>query len=149
MDQLIESPAFEDVRQRTQQPEPEALAATRGSGFRRHSEPPGNRGSGWARSPGGRDDEGLLNCANSSIDGDNEKTAFEDDVEVLDGEWDGPVDGRPRSNFGILCGNSGGDWCDEEKNQCFIGTLLETPAHVICLQEASERLCTELKPGAA
>ena len=38
MDQLIESPAFEDVRQRTQQPEPEALAATRGSGFRRHSE---------------------------------------------------------------------------------------------------------------
>ena len=41
-----------------------------------------------------------MNCANSSIDGDNEKTAFEDDVEVLDGEWDGPVDGRPRSNFG-------------------------------------------------
>ena len=90
-----------------------------------------------------------MNCANSSIDGDNEKTAFEDAVEVLDGEWDGPVDGRPRPNFGILCGNWGNDWQNQQKHNRMLGELLETPAHVICLQEASERLCTELKPGAA
>ena len=89
---------------------------------------------GGQGSRGGRDDEGLLNCANSSIDGDNEKTAFEDAVEVLDGEWDGPVDGRPRPNFGIICGNWVGEWQNQQKHNRMLAELLETPAHVICLQ---------------
>ena len=129
MDQLIESPAFEDFRQTPHQHEQDQTP-------RRHQRAPtAPRHSVSEPSPGEQDDEGPWD------------RGFDSAEEEVDGEWDGRVDEKGPADFGILCANSGGDYRAEERNQRFLGTLLETPAHVICLQEASQRLCNELKLG--
>ena len=134
MDELIESPAFEDFRQTPHQHEQDQTPPYRIGTFVIGA-PTAPRHSVSEPSPGEQDDEGPWD------------RGFDSAEEEVDGEWDGRVDEKGPANLGILCANSGGDFSREERNQRFLGTLLETPAHVICLQEASQRLCNELKLG--
>ena len=75
---------------------------------------------------------------------------FECTIQRLKGDWKpGTSTEHNCTNFGVCCGNGGDDWGDDQQTYNFMrDDLSESPGHVICLQEATKSLCTDLEEKA-
>ena len=75
----------------------------------------------------------------------NQQLAFESYEEELSGSWDESFDGRGASNFGVICGNWGGNWRSQGDHERMLAELHKCPGQVLVLQEACKRVCKDLQ----
>ena len=75
----------------------------------------------------------------------NQQLGFESYKEELSGSWDESFDGRGASNFGVICGNWGGDWRSQRDHERMLADLHKSPGQVLVLQEACKRVCNDLQ----
>ena len=138
----IRPPAYSDIRKHEQQPavaEPAVAgeSAVADGQLRGCGGAVNTRGSG-VDTEGGPDDESTSGAEDE----------FENDDPEIYGEWTDPVSHEAKPpNFGISCGNWGGDRKSQAKQQYMKNDINESPAHVYCLQEATQSLCQDLKAG--
>ena len=93
-------------------------------------------------SGGGHDDESAREAQRAV------KFPFENKEPAYAGDWsDGPVREPWPANFGISCGNWGGDKSTATQQTYMLNDVNESPAHVILLQEAGPQLLHSLKEG--
>ena len=99
------------------------------------------RGGGGVRSP-------WAWALASGGEHDDESPTIEHTVTEIDGEWYGPVSDEDTCiNFGVCCGNWGGDRQKTKVHQHMLNDIHESPGHVFCLQEATRSLCQDVRGG--
>ena len=104
----------------------------------------------WSESSGeesssSSDDEDPPSNDSPCIGGANQQEGFESYKEELSGSWDESFDGRGARNFGVICGNWGGDWRSQGDHERMLAEIHKCPGQVLVLQEASKCVCKDLQ----